>query len=129
MLLLYWSVKILISLFINLKLIIPISWSEKNIIIIPAIILKIFELVKKNFPINEAVDPKVIKIKEKPKKVKSILDIEDVAFAGNEGERELIANLNGDLTSFSIDNTRLDKHKGGMIWIYNNKWTYFKKVD
>ena len=41
-LLLYWSVKILISLFIKLKLIIPISWSEKNIIIKPAMILKIF---------------------------------------------------------------------------------------
>ena len=31
---LYWFVKNLISLSINLKLIIPISWSEKNIIII-----------------------------------------------------------------------------------------------
>ena len=44
---LYWLVKILISLFINLKLIIPISCKEKNIIINPAIILKKFELVKK----------------------------------------------------------------------------------
>ena len=44
------------SLFIKLKLIIPISWSEKNIIIIPATILKISELFKKNFPINEAVE-------------------------------------------------------------------------
>ena len=49
--LLYWLVKILTSLFINLKLIIPISCSEKNIIIIPATILKILELFKKNFPI------------------------------------------------------------------------------
>ena len=70
---LYWSVKILISLFIKLKLIIPISWSEKNIIIIPAIILKILELVKKNFPINEAVEPKAIKTKEKPKVKKTVL--------------------------------------------------------
>ena len=49
-LVLYWLVKILISLFIKLKLMIPVSWSEKNIIIIPAIILRIFELFKKNFP-------------------------------------------------------------------------------
>ena len=70
---LYRSVKILISLFIKLKLIIPISWSEKNIIIIPAIILKILELVKKNFPINEAVEPKAIKTKEKPKVKKTVL--------------------------------------------------------
>ena len=72
-LLLYLPVKILISLFINLILIIPISWSEKNIIINPAIILKIFELVKKNFPINEAVEPKAIKTKEKPKVKKIVL--------------------------------------------------------
>ena len=70
---LYWSVKILISLFINLKLIIPSSWSEKNIIIAPAIILKISELVKKNFPINEAVEPKAIKTKEKPNVKKIVL--------------------------------------------------------
>ena len=69
---LYWSVKILISLFINFKLIIPSNWNEKNIIIRLAIILKIFELVKKNFPINDAVDPKAIKTKEKPK-VKKIV--------------------------------------------------------
>ena len=31
----------------------------------PAIILKIFELVKKNFPINDAVEPKAMKTKEK----------------------------------------------------------------
>ena len=70
---LYWSVKILISLFINLKLIIPINCSEKNIIITPAIILKIPELVKKNFPMNEAVEPKTIKTKEKPKVKKIVL--------------------------------------------------------
>ena len=72
-LLLYWSVKILISLFIKLKLKIPISWSEKNIIITPAMILKIFELTKKNFPINEAVEPNAIKTKEKPKVKKIVL--------------------------------------------------------
>ena len=70
---LYWSVKILMSLFIKLKLIIPISWSEKNIIITPAIILKILELVKKKFPINEAVEPNAIKTKEKPKVKKIVL--------------------------------------------------------
>ena len=70
---LYWSVKILTSLFINFKLIIPINWSEKNIIITPAIILKISELVKKKIPINEAVEPKAIKTKEKPKVKKIVL--------------------------------------------------------
>ena len=70
---LYWFVKILISLFINFKLIIPSNWNEKNIIIMLAIILKIFELVKKNFPINDAVDPKAIKTKEKPKVKKIVL--------------------------------------------------------
>ena len=72
---LYWSVRILISLFINLKLIIPISCREKNIIINPAIILKKFELVKKNFPINEAVNPNDIKTKEKPRVKKIVLAI------------------------------------------------------
>ena len=72
-LLLQWSVKILISLFINFKLIIPSNWNEKNIIIVPAIILKIFELVKKNFPINDAVKPKAMKTKEKPKAKKIVL--------------------------------------------------------
>ena len=71
--LLYWSVKILMSLFIKLKLIIPIKWREKNIIIRPAMILKIFELTKKNFPINEAVEPNAIKTKEKPKVKKIVL--------------------------------------------------------
>ena len=72
-LLLYWLVKNLISLFIKLKLIIPIIWSEKNIITMPAKILKIFEFAKKNFPINDAVEPKVIKTKEKPKVKKIVL--------------------------------------------------------
>ena len=70
---LYWFVKILISLFINFKLIIPSNWSEKNIINMPAIILKIFELVKKIFPINDAVEPKAMKTKEKPKVKKIVL--------------------------------------------------------
>jgi len=56
-----------------LKLIIPINWSEKNIIITPAIILKISELVKKKIPINVAVEPKAIKTKEKPKVKKIVL--------------------------------------------------------
>ena len=73
MLLLYWSVKILMSLFIKLKLRMPIKWSEKNIIIKPAMILKILEFTKKNFPINEAVEPKDIKTKEKPKVKKIVL--------------------------------------------------------
>ena len=41
--------------------------------IIPAMILKILELVKKNFPISEAVEPSVIKTKEKPKVKKIVL--------------------------------------------------------
>ena len=72
-LLLYWPVRILMSLFINFKLVTPINWSEKNIIIIPAMILKILELVKKNFPIKEAVKPKAIKTNEKPKVKKIVL--------------------------------------------------------
>ena len=36
-------------------------------------ILKILELVKKNFPINEAVAPSAIKTKEKPKVKKIVL--------------------------------------------------------
>ena len=43
--------------------------------IIPAMILKILELVKKNFPISEAVEPSVIKTKEKPKVKKIVLTI------------------------------------------------------
>ena len=88
-LLLQWSVKILISLFINFKLIIPSNWNEKNIIIMLAIILKIFELVKKNFPINDAVDPKAIKTKEKPK-VKKIVLITTKFFS-------LLTNLSNDV--------------------------------
>ena len=86
---LYWSVKILISLFINFKLIIPSNWNEKNIIIMLAIIRKIFELVKKNFPINDAVDPKAIKTKEKPK-VKKIVLITTKFFS-------LLTNLSNDV--------------------------------
>ena len=74
-LLLYSSVKNLISLFKKLKLIIPIIWSEKKIIIMPAKILKILEFDKKIFPINEAVEPKAIKTKEKPKVKKIVLKI------------------------------------------------------
>ena len=36
-------------------------------------ILKILELVKKNFPINEAVEPSTIKTKENPKVKKIVL--------------------------------------------------------
>ena len=72
-LLLYWAVIILISLFIKLKLMNPKKWSEKNIITIPATILKISELFKKNFPINEAVEPNIIKTREKPKVKKIVL--------------------------------------------------------
>ena len=61
------------SLFIKLKLRMPIKLSEKNIIIKPAIILKIFELVKKNFPKSDAVKPKVMKTKEKPRVKKIVL--------------------------------------------------------
>ena len=74
-LLLYLVVKNLISLFIKLKLKIPIICRERKIIIIPAIILKILEFVKKNFPTKDAVDPKVIKTKEKPKVKKTVLKI------------------------------------------------------
>ena len=40
---------------------------------LPAIILKVSELNKKNLPINEAVEPKIIKTKEKPKVKKIVL--------------------------------------------------------
>ena len=63
---------------------IPVSWSEKNIIITPAMVLKIFELVKKNFPINEAVEPNDIKTKEKPKVKKIVLIIAKLFFFFNE---------------------------------------------
>ncbi len=72
-LLLYWLVKILTSLFKKLKLIIPINWRENNIIIIPATILKIFELTKKNWPMNVADEPNTIKTKENPKVKKIVL--------------------------------------------------------
>ena len=72
-LLLYVWVKSLVSLFINLKLIIPISCREKNIMIIPEIILKIFELFNKNFPSKETVDPRAINMKEKPSAKKIVL--------------------------------------------------------
>jgi hypothetical protein len=39
----------------------------------PATILKIFELIKKNFPMREAVKPNAIKTKEKPKVKKIVL--------------------------------------------------------
>ena len=72
-LLLYWLVKILMSLFIKLKLITSKSWRENNIIMDAAMILKIFELIKKNFPISVAVEPNAIKTKEKPKVKKIVL--------------------------------------------------------
>ena len=61
------------SLFIKLKLRTPIKLSEKNIIIIPAIILKSSEFTKKKLPINEAVEPKAIKTKENPRVKKIVL--------------------------------------------------------
>ena len=72
-LLLYWLVTNLTSLFINFKLIIPIICREKNIINIPATILKILELFKKNFPRKDAVDPKIMKTAEKPSVKKIVL--------------------------------------------------------
>tara|TARA_B100000029_G_scaffold291999_1_gene285545 strand:+ start:629 stop:862 length:234 start_codon:yes stop_codon:yes gene_type:complete len=59
----------------KLKLKTPIILREKKIIIIPDIILKTFELDKKNFPMNEAVDPSAIKTKEKPKAKKIVFVI------------------------------------------------------
>ena len=47
---------------------------------IPAIILKMFELTKKNCPINVAVDPKDIKTKENPKVKKIVLIITKFLF-------------------------------------------------
>ena len=79
-LLLYWLVKILISLFIKLKLINPNSWRENNIIMEAAMILKILELTKKKFPINEAVNPSAIKTNEKPKVKKIVLKIIKLPF-------------------------------------------------
>ena len=57
----------------KLKLIIPINWRESIIMIIPAKILKTFELTKKNCPINVAVEPNAMKTKEKPKVKKIVL--------------------------------------------------------
>ena len=86
---LYLSVKILMSLFMNLKLIIPISWREKNIIIIPATIPKILELFKKNFPRIDAVDPKITKITEKPKVKKIVLIITRLFFFSTSFSKEV----------------------------------------
>jgi len=71
--LLYLLVKNLKSLFKKLKFIMPIKWRENNIIIIPAAILKKFEFIRKNFPNNEADEPKAIKTKEKPNVKKIVL--------------------------------------------------------
>ena len=57
----------------KLKLIIPINWRESIIMIIPAKILKTFELTKKNCPINVAVEPNAMKTKENPKVKKIVL--------------------------------------------------------
>ena len=62
-------------LFMYFKFIIPIRFSEKNIIIIPEIIRKILELLKKNFPRKETVEPKAINTKEKPSVKKTVLMI------------------------------------------------------
>ena len=61
------------SLFINFKLIITSNWNEKNIIIMLAIILKILELFKNNVPRKEAVEPRTINTREKPKVKKIVL--------------------------------------------------------
>ena len=57
----------------KLKLITPINWRESIIMIIPAKILKTFELTKKNCPINVAVEPNAMKTKENPKVKKIVL--------------------------------------------------------
>ena len=51
---------------------IPIKFNEKNIMIKAAIILNVLELFNKNFPIKDAVEPKVIKMQENPR-VKNIV--------------------------------------------------------
>tara|TARA_R100001509_G_scaffold160384_1_gene128120 strand:+ start:1784 stop:6445 length:4662 start_codon:yes stop_codon:yes gene_type:complete len=76
-------------------------------------------ILKKEFPDGKIPATRILNYAskpdgKKPKKVKSVLDIEDIAFAGNEAERELIANLNGDLTSFSIDNIKNQMNRGGV---------------
>ena len=58
----------------------PISCKEKNIIIIPAIILKISELYKKNLPKTDAVKPNTINTKEKPKVKKMVLIVTRLFF-------------------------------------------------
>ena len=45
----------------------PINWSEKIIIITPAIILKNSEFCKSAFPKKDAEAPKIINTLEKPK--------------------------------------------------------------
>ena len=77
---LYCLVKNLISLFMKFKFIIPITCNEKKIIIIPATILKIFEFIRKKFPIKVAVEPRAIKIKEKPKVKKIVLSTTKFSF-------------------------------------------------
>jgi len=47
---------------------------------IPAMILKIFELTKKNCPTNVAVEPKAIKTEENPKVKKIVLTITKFLF-------------------------------------------------
>ena len=91
----------------------------------PAYKADLQRVLKKEFPDGKIPVTRIINyaeaqaLKEKPKKVKSVLDIEDVAFAGNEAEKELIANLNGDLTSFSIDNVKKEMNKGGVPTMAN----------
>ena len=82
-------VKNLISLFINFRLIIPISCREKNIINIPARTLKILELLKKNLPRIDAVDPKITKITEKPKVKKIVLIITRLFFFSTSFSKEV----------------------------------------
>ena len=67
------SKKLLSRYNINSKLMIPIRFNEKKIIIVPAIIFRIWELTRKNFPKKEAVRPNDIKTKEKPKVNKMVL--------------------------------------------------------
>ena len=51
---------------------------EKNIIIMPEIILKILELFKKMLPKKDAADPKSINIIEKPKVKKTVLTTKEL---------------------------------------------------
>ena len=61
----------LLSKFKKLILIIPISWSEKIIIKIPAKILNISEFCKRICPRKDADAPRIIKTVEKPKQNKT----------------------------------------------------------